>query len=111
MSSIGSRIHDRRVELGLSVDKLAEMLGKNRATIYRYESSEIENLRISVIGPLASALQTTPAYLMGWSTEKNPTPGTEDGKYSEFLRLFSQLSESERTIVIDLIKSILKARE
>lgn len=63
---IGDRIKQRRKFLGLSVDELAEKLGKNRATIYRYESSDIEKLPTTVLEPLADALKTTPAYLMGW---------------------------------------------
>lgn len=68
MSTIGSRIRHMRQEAGLSVDDLAALLGKNRATVYRYESDEIENFPIAVIGPLAEALHTTPAYLMGWES-------------------------------------------
>ena len=64
--NIGERIKQRRVSLGLSVDEIAKQIGKNRATIYRYESSEIEDLPTSVLEPLAKALRTTPAVLMGW---------------------------------------------
>ncbi len=64
--NIGKRIKQRRIDLGLSVDDIAQKIGKNRATVYRYESSEIEDLPTSVLEPLAKALQTTPAYLMGW---------------------------------------------
>lgn len=64
--TIGERIKNRRTELGLSVDFVAAKLNKNRATIYRYESDEIENLPITILEPLAAILQTTPAYLMGW---------------------------------------------
>jgi len=70
MSTIGSRIRDRRKELGLTVDDLAARLGKNRATVYRYEGDEIENFPISIIDPLAQALNVSPAYLMGWTNEK-----------------------------------------
>lgn len=66
---IGERIRQRRKEIGLSVDELAEILGKNRATVYRYESNEIEKLPTTVLEPLAKALKTTPAYLMGWEDE------------------------------------------
>lgn len=38
----GERIRTRRKQLGMSVDDLAAKLGKNRATIYRYESDAIE---------------------------------------------------------------------
>lgn len=67
--SIGKRIKELRKKLGLSVDEIAEKLGKNRATIYRYESDEIENLPITIIEPLAEILGTTPSYLMGWDDE------------------------------------------
>ncbi len=66
--TIGERIKQRRRELGLSVDELAEKLKKNRATIYRYESNDIENLPTTVLEPLANALNTTPAELMGWKS-------------------------------------------
>lgn len=63
---IGERIKQRRLELGYTADTLAKMLNKNRATIYRYENGDIENMPIDVLEPLAKALNTTPAYLMGW---------------------------------------------
>jgi len=64
--TVGERIKARRKELGFSVDDLAAKLGKNRATVYRYENGEIENLPTTVLEPLAKALLTTPADLMGW---------------------------------------------
>ena len=75
--TIGERIKERRKQLGLTVDELAERLGKNRATIYRYESNDIEKLPTTVLEPLAKALGVTPAYLMGWlkpSQAKSLTP-------------------------------------
>lgn len=78
---IGERIKQRRKELGLSVDQVADKIGKNRATVYRYESKDIEKLPLEVLEPLAKALGTTPAYLMGWedpkSTAKNIIPVPE----------------------------------
>ena len=68
--TIGERIKARRLELNLSVDELANKLNKNRATIYRYESNEIENMAITVLSPLAEALETTPAFLMGWENKE-----------------------------------------
>ena len=63
--NIGQRIKKIRKEKGLSVDYIADKLGKNRATIYRYESNEIENLPYPILVPLAKILGTTPMYLMG----------------------------------------------
>lgn len=70
---IGERIKQRRLELGYTADALAKLLNKNRATIYRYENGDIENMPIDVLEPLAKALNTTPAYLMGWQEPHQET--------------------------------------
>ena len=86
---VGQRIKLRREEIGLSVDELAEMLGKNRATIYRYESNEIEKLPTTVLEPLAKALHTTPAYHRGWETEEKPAPTDDE---NELLKVVKELN-------------------
>ncbi|MGJ0847474.1 LexA family protein [Tissierella praeacuta] len=68
--TVGERIKQRRKQLGLSVDDIAKKLGKNRATIYRYESNDIENLPLDILEPLAKVLNVTPSYLMGWETSE-----------------------------------------
>lgn len=75
--SIGSRIKQRRIELGLDADELARKIGKSRATVYRYENGDIENMPTPVLEPIAKALETTPAYLMGWE-EKEISSSDED---------------------------------
>lgn len=67
--TVGERIKRKREESGLSVIELAAKLGKARSTVYRYESDEIEDMPITVLEPLAIALNTTPAYLMGWTND------------------------------------------
>ena len=81
---IGERIKQRRLELGYTADALAKMLNKNRATIYRYENGDIENMPIDVLEPLAKALNTTPAYLMGWTdSQQSIEPRTTEGYYDD----------------------------
>lgn len=70
--SIGSRIKERRKALGYSAEDLAARLGKSPATIYRYESGDIEKLPGELLGPLAELLNTSPAYLMGWDKTAPP---------------------------------------
>lgn len=81
--TIGERIKARRKELGISAETLAKALGKNRATIYRYESDFIENMPTTVLEPLARALYTTPAELMGW--EESEEEKSNDSNLSSFL--------------------------
>lgn len=65
----GVRIKQRRKQLDISADVLAEKLGVSRSTIFRYESGDIEKVPLNYLGILSTALHTTPAYLMGWSDD------------------------------------------
>ncbi len=70
--NMGERIKSRRKQLKISADDLGELIGKNRATIYRYEKNEIEDMPYTIVAKLAKALNLSPAYLMGWEeTEVN----------------------------------------
>ncbi|MBN3009851.1 LexA family protein [Ruthenibacterium lactatiformans] len=76
----GERIKQRRKELGLSAEYLAKKLKVSAATVYRYENGGIEKLPVDILEPLSQALDTTPAYLMGWEVTSKPTevpPGFE----------------------------------
>ena len=78
--SIGKRIKMLRTKRGLSIDDLATKLGKNRTTVYRYENGDIENLPLSILNPLAEALDTTPAHLMGWGDKEMLSTKISDGE-------------------------------
>lgn len=81
MTRIGDIIRELRQNLGMSVDDLAKKIGKNRATIYRYENSDIETLPTTILEPLAKALRTTPAYLMGWEDTDEESPAVRINVY------------------------------
>jgi len=63
----GERMKMRRKEIGLSAERVAEILGVSPATIYRYENGDIEKIPGDRLEPIATALQTTPQFLMGWA--------------------------------------------
>ena len=44
MSTLGDRIKEKRIAAGFSADELAKRIGKNRATVYRYESGDVDGL-------------------------------------------------------------------
>ena len=70
----GDRMKIRRKEIGLSAEQVAEALEISPATVYRYESGDIEKLPGDRLIPLARVLRTTPAYLMGWNDEPGNLP-------------------------------------
>ena len=64
--NIGDRIRNRRLELNMTQDELAKKLGyKTRGSVTKIESG-YQNLTQPKIVAMAKALDTTPAYLMGW---------------------------------------------
>lgn len=65
----GQRIKIRRKAIGLSAEKLADILGVSPATIYRYENGDIDKVPGDRLAPIANALHTTPGYLMGWEDQ------------------------------------------
>lgn len=78
--SFGERLKQRRLKLNISAGELASLIGKNRATIYRYEKGDIGNIPVDVIDPLAEALDTTPEYLMGWTDSEEVGTRIEQGE-------------------------------
>ena len=113
MENIGKRIHDRRIELGMSADDLAEKIGKDRATIYRYENGDIEKLPTKIMNPLAKALQCTPGELMGFPVDNSERLTDTDAailgvirnnqKVRDAVLAMNNLPTKNRDYVIELI--------
>ena len=69
--TIGDRIRIRRTELGLTQSELAHRLGyTSRTSVCTIEKNK-EDLTTTRVKKFADALETTPAYLMGWEEESN----------------------------------------
>ena len=66
LSILNERIKQRRLELGFTLLQIAEILGVKEATVQRYESGEIKNIKHETILKLAKVLRCKPSYLMGW---------------------------------------------
>lgn len=80
---VGKRIKELRKSKGISAETIAERLGTNPTTIYRYENGDISKMPISILEPIAKILGTNPGYLMGWTDDPDPrikttTPISED---------------------------------
>ena len=70
---IYQRIRNRREELGMSQDDLAQKMGyKSRSSINKIEMG-LNDISQSKVVAFAEALDTTPAYLMGWEVTSKPT--------------------------------------
>ena len=83
MPTIQERIKERRTALNLTLLEIAEQLNVKEATVQRYESGEIKNIKHETIVALAKILKCSPQYLMGWSNNVNDTvtPVNSDNIY------------------------------
>ena len=118
--TVGERIKERRIQLGMSAEALASKVGMSPATIYRYENGFISSANSNKLNPIAAALQTTPSYLMGWDEEPMTDAEREmwdirnefekNPKALNFYRLFQLLDESTQDQVIQYMQFLgLKA--
>jgi len=78
MSVIGDNIKNKRTELGLTLREVADRAGVSKQTIQRYETGTISNIPSDKVEKVATALNVTPAYLMGWEYEFKDAPKQSD---------------------------------
>lgn len=82
MSKLGERIKKQRLAVHLTQEELANKLGyKSKSSINKIENGE-NDLPQSKISSFADALNTTPAYLMGW-TDNNSAELSSDPSISD----------------------------
>lgn len=105
---MAQRIHQLRRDRGLTLEQVADLVGVGKSTVRKWETGLIANMRRDKIAALASALGTTPGYLMGW--EEDPTPSQPQLTEGEetLLNLFRQVPEDKRQLVLQMIRAALE---
>lgn len=76
-------VKKRREQLNLTMEELGNKVGVSKATVQRWESGEIKNVRRDKITKLADALETSPAYLMGWDDEHDDSKQVSNMIFSD----------------------------
>lgn len=110
MLDIGTRIKERRLQLGLSAEELAPLVGLSAATIYRYENGDIKKVNTTKLQSFAKALKTNESYLMGWISECEPA---SDSVISDQLspaalavaRAYDQMSEYGKSMIDKIVEN------
>lgn len=97
---IGDRIKERREYLKMSQDDLAKKLGyKSRSSINKIER-DASGLPQSKIVAIANALNTTPAYIMGWESDKPETSKKIDAATDVLIRMETDKLYSELVLTL-----------
>ena len=110
-NQMAKRIYDLRKEKGLTLEQVASVVGVGKSTVRKWETGMIANMRRDKIAALATALGTTPMYLMGWTDdsslfveeqEESPLP-----EKSELETIIDSLSEEQVAQLIQYAKFLL----
>ena len=105
--TIYQRIKILREQRGMSQQELAERIGYKTASAINKIELGLRDINQSKIVAFATALNTTPAYLMGWEENKSPDaapPTPREKKYEEIFSLLSALPEEKLAEAIRYLK-------
>jgi transcriptional regulator with XRE-family HTH domain len=116
IENMARRIKELRQQQGLTLEQVATVVGVGKSTVRKWETGMIANMKRDKIAALAQALGTTPAYLMGWKEEtKEETNSPNQIVLTEgeqmLLKLFRQIPEENRAMVLEMIRAAVKSQE
>lgn len=95
----------RRQELGLTQKEVAARVGVTEATVSRWESGDIKNMRRDKIAAMARVLDIPPAVLMDWEDFDAET-AERRRLISEFTDILNVASLANIQISLDLLKRL-----
>jgi transcriptional regulator with XRE-family HTH domain len=116
VTHIGERIKERRIELGMSQDELADRMGyKSRSTIAKIEKGINDVVQANIV-KFAEVLNTSIAYLMNWEeTEKKNDTITDavlrmrtDSDFLSLVETLNKLDAEQIASVKTLLAAFLK---
>ena len=108
--TVGERIRNRRIELGMSQDELAKKVGyKSRSSVNKIEMSR--DLPLTKVQKMANALDVSPGFLMGWEDEVDvPLPSeVVQGAQKAIIDMLNDDSQAQR--VENMIRNYLNCPE
>lgn len=99
---IGKRIQERREELGLTVEYVAQAISKNKSTVSRYENGTIGKVNLTVIDAIARVLDLNPAWIVGKSHDRF---APKEQAYSQDVQ---EVADAYSTLATNAEKNIIR---
>lgn len=98
IDDIGKRIYELRTEQGMTLEELGNKVGVGKSTVRKWENGLIGNMRRDKVVKVAEALDTTPAYLLGWDKKEDKSVIA-----ARLLRRYEELPELEQAMIRKII--------
>lgn len=112
---IGQKIKKARLERGLTQQELGGIIGVQKSAIAKYESGRVVNIKRSTLQKIAKALNIRPSELI---FSESPRDAADlhvkiitDFELMEAIKDYYVLSEENKRMVRDLIRSLKKAED
>ena len=103
----------RRLSLALTLEDVAAKVGVSAATISRWESGDIANMRRDRIVALSNALKISPAVIMGWDDPEYKPVAPSDSIDPEVTKMVEEVQnisdEKAKSNVIRLNRLAIKS--
>lgn len=106
---VGQKIFNARKSLNMSRAELGKKVGLHESTVKRYEDGHINSLDIAKLKEFASALNISPAYLMGWEIDEQCLDSLTDKE--EFQLLIGEFDAKSDEFKKCILKSLLKLKD
>lgn len=105
IKNIMNRMQSRRLELKLSYQDLALKTNMSKSTLQRYETGSIKNMPVDKLGIIATALDVSPLWLLGFDENKsNNKLSNEEQQHIEDLR---KLNDTGKNKVFTYTKDLI----
>ena len=103
-------IRKRRIELGLLMQDVADAVGVSEATVSRWESGHIDNMRRDKIYALSKVLHVSPLVILGMKDFEEESDKKEDN-VKKFTDAISTMTEDEQAELMNYMNFIISKRK
>ncbi len=98
-------LRQKRIEQNLTMKDVALAVGVSEATISRWESGNIANMKRDKIYSLAKTLHISPAVIMGL----DPQP-VDFNRFDEYTDLIEQMDDSQKEHLLEYMRFLVSKK-
>lgn len=105
---MSKRIKELRLEKGLTLEQVGNIVGVGKSTVRKWETGMIANMKRDKIASLSKALGVSPSYLLGYTDKRELQPTKEE---SHLISLIKQLTEEEVEELSNFVDYLISKRK